>query len=164
MKRILYSICESIVPIPAVNLDLPQWLFKLSDTEYQACSKAHLGAGASILPNGKQSSINVESVGGHLFIQHYIPEISTPHHIKMVSNSDCWLFKLWYVQFKVIWNIMLIPKSDGTTILRNEVEIEHPRLVLKILVKLGFGQMFLKRHNAEETPLFAKNMFEKFGN
>jgi len=48
--------------------------------------------------------------------------------------------------------------------LRNEVEIEHPRLVLKILVKLGFGQMFLKRHNAEETPLFAKNMFEKFGN
>jgi len=162
MKKILHSVCESKVPMPADKLDLPSWLFNLSDTEYQACSKAHIGAGASILPNGKQTSVNVESAGGHLFVQHYIPEILTPHHIKMVSDSDCWIYKLWHVKLKVIWNIKLTPKSDGTTIFRNEVVLEHPSSIMKLLIKLSFGQMFLERHNIEETPLFAKNMFEKY--
>lgn len=162
MRKILHSLCESIVPVKAEKLDLPKWLFKLSDTEYQACSRAHIGAGASILPNGKQTSVNVESAGGHLLVQHYIPEVSTPHHIKMVSDSDCWIYKLWHVKLRVIWNIKLISKSDDTTIFRNEVDIEHPNLILKLLMKLSFGQMFLDKHNAEETPLFAKNMFDKF--
>jgi hypothetical protein len=55
MKKILHSVCESIIAMPAEKLNLPQWLFKLSDTEYQACSKSHLGAGASVLPDGKQT-------------------------------------------------------------------------------------------------------------
>jgi hypothetical protein len=95
-------------------------------------------------------------------IQHYIPEISTPHHIKLVSYSDCWLFRLWYVRLTVIWNMKLIPKSGETTVFRNEVVVEHPSLIMKVLTKLVLGKMFLEKHNKEDTPLFAKNMFEKF--
>jgi hypothetical protein len=160
MKKIIYSVCESIVPLSSEKLNLPQWLFSLSDTDYQACSKSHIGAGASVLPDGKQTSLNVESVGGHLMVQHYILEISTPNHIKLVSNSDCWLFRLWYVQLRVTWDMKLISKGENS-VFRNEVIVEHPSLIMKVLTKLVLGQIFLKKHNKEETPLFAKNILEK---
>jgi hypothetical protein len=164
MHKILHSVCESVVPMNAEKLNLSQWLFGLSDTEYQDCSRSHIGAGASVLPNGKQTSVNVESVGGHLMVQHYIPEISTPHHIQLVSHSDCWLFRLWYVQIKVTWDIKLVSQSDQTAVFQNEVVVEHPSLVMNVLTKLVLGQLFLERHNKEETPLFAKNLFSKFRN
>jgi hypothetical protein len=54
--QILHSACEVPLEMPTTDLDLPQWLFRLSDKEYQACSKGHLAAGGSILPDGTQTS------------------------------------------------------------------------------------------------------------
>ena len=60
--------------VPASALDLPGWLFGFSDTEYRGCAKGHLGAGVSTLPDGRRTSVNVESVGGHLVARNrFIP-------------------------------------------------------------------------------------------
>jgi hypothetical protein len=159
--QILHSACEVPLEMTSTDLDLPQWLFRLSDKEYQACSKGHLVAGTSILPDGTQTSVNVESVGGHLMIQHYIPEIALPEHLKLVSQSDCWLFHLWYVRLKVTWDIKLLPTSDTTCLFQNTVVVEHDSVIMKVLTALVLGSVFLKKHNAEETPRFALNLVEE---
>jgi hypothetical protein len=158
--QILRSVCEAPLDMPAKDLDLPQWLFQLSDNEYQKCSKGHLAAGASILADGTQTSVNVEAVGGHLMIQHYIPKISMADHLKLVSQSDCWIFHVWYVRLKITWELKLIPTSETTCLFQNVVVVEHNWLIMKVLMALGFGSMFLKKHNAEETPHFAQSLIE----
>lgn len=158
--QILQSTCEAPLEMPTTDFDLPQWLFRLSDREYQGCSKGHLAAGTSILPDGTKTSVNVESVGGHLMIQHYIPEIAKAEHLKLVSQSDCWLFRLWYVRFKVTWEMKLLPTSETTCLFQNAVVVEHKSVIMKVLTALVLGSVFLKKHNAEETPRFADNLVE----
>ena len=146
--------------MPAKDLDLPQWLFRLSDQEYQNCSEGHFAAGTSILPDGTQTSVNVESVGGHLMIQHYIPEIALADHLRLVSQSDCWLFHVWRVRLKVTWDMKLVPTSETTCLFQNIVIVEHASLIMKVLVTLVLGSIFLKKHNAEETPRFAQSLVD----
>ena len=57
---------EVEINVPANSIDLSKWVFEMSDKDYQKCAKGHIGAGSSIMPDGKRSSINVESVGGSL--------------------------------------------------------------------------------------------------
>ena len=158
---IIHSVCDVPVPAPAENLDLVSWVFGLSDKEYQACSKGHIAAGSSTHPDGTRTSVNVETVGGHLLVQHYVPEIAQPDHVKLVSQTDYWLIRVWPVRIKVIWEIKLIPATDGTCVFQNRVAAEHGRLIMKILPALVFARAFLKRHNAEETPLFVQNLLSK---
>lgn len=83
--RLASTTSEVRMNVPASALDLPSWLFGMSDAEYQHCSKGHWGAGASTLPDGRRTSVNVESVGGHLGVSHYVEEFSEPDHLKLVS-------------------------------------------------------------------------------
>ena len=48
-----------LVNPPLVSVDLPEWLFSLSDTAYRACSPARIAEGASRTDDGKRMSINV---------------------------------------------------------------------------------------------------------
>lgn len=155
-KMRLYSVCDSMVNAPAGELDLPRWLFRMTDEEYQSCAKGHLGCGSSTNADGKQTSVNVESVGGHLMIQHYLPEASSADHLTLVSRSKCWLFHVWPVHIRVAWDLKLVPTSKETCVLRNTVLVEHDFYIMKVLVALVFGAVFLRRHNEEETPNFAR--------
>ncbi len=143
--QILHSVCEAPLEIPPGDIDLPRWLFGLSDKEYQNCAKGHLAAGSSFMPDGTQTSVNVESVGGHLMIQHYVPEISLENQLKLVSHSDCWLFHLWYVRLKVTWEMKVLPTSATKCLFQNTVVVEHDRLIMKMLTALFFGGMFLRK-------------------
>jgi hypothetical protein len=156
--QILQSVCEVPLEMPAREVDLPDWLFHLSDQEYQNCSKGHLAAGASVLPDGTQTSVNVESIGGHLMIQHYRPEVVRADHLKLVSQSDCWLFHVWYVRLEITWELKIVPISKTTCLLQNSVVAEHASLIMKLLVRIVLGSMFLKKHNADETPRFAESL------
>ncbi len=158
--QILHSVCAVPLDIPAEELDLPEWLFRMSDKEYQNCSKGHFAAGGSVLSDGTQTSVNVESVGGHLMIQHYVPEIALPNQLKLVSRSDFWLFKVWFVRPKVTWDLKLLPTSKKTCLFQNTVVVEHDSFIMKVLTALVLGSMFLKRHNAEETPRFAQTLVD----
>jgi len=158
---ILNSVCKTPMDRPIEDLDLSSWLFNMSDKEYQYCCKGHIGAGSSIHPDGTQTSVNVETLGGHMLVQHYVPEISKPDHMKLVSQTDLWLFRVWYVQVKVTWDIKLLPTSKTTCDFQNTVLVEHKSVIMKILTILALGPLFLKMHNTEETPLFAENLAER---
>jgi hypothetical protein len=153
------AVSEFPLSVSADALDLPQWLFRLSDLEYRQCANGHLGAGVSMPPGGKRTSVNVEIVGGHFAVQHYVEGISKRDHLKLVSErSDVWIFHLFHIHPRVTWEMKLIPTSGSSCIFHHEVSIEHPSLFIKIASILCLVPYFVKRHDAEETKLFAENL------
>lgn len=83
------AIATAVIDAPIEAVDLADWLFTLGDAEYQRCAPGeHIAAGATTTDDGRPMSINVEQVGGALAIQHYIGEVVTPAHCRLVSLSD----------------------------------------------------------------------------
>ena len=61
---------EVSMAVPASSVDLPNWLFSLSEADYQACAKGHRAIGM-LGGNERSGMVNVESIGGSLLVQHY---------------------------------------------------------------------------------------------
>ena len=79
----------------------------------------------------------------------------------MVSYSDLWLMKLVHVVVKVTWEMRLISVSDSQCKFQNTVLVEHPNFIMKIMSALALGGYFVRKHNEEETPLFAENLYKR---
>ncbi|MDG1987126.1 MAG: hypothetical protein P8J18_04050 [Halieaceae bacterium] len=160
-KKLFETVCEAPINAPKEVFNLHEWVFNLSDKDYQTTARGHIAAGSSIHVDGTQTSINVESVGGNLLVQHYVAETAEPDYVKMVSFSDLWLMKLIHVVVRVTWEMRLISVSDDKCKFQNTVLVEHPSFIMQIMSALALGAFFVRKHNEEETPLFAKNLFER---
>ncbi len=44
---------------------------------------------------------------------------------------------------------------------QNTVLVEHPNFIMRILSALALGGYFVRKHNEEETPLFAQNLYKR---
>ena len=159
--KLFQTVCEALINAPKEAFNLHDWVFTLSDKDYQTTARGHIGAGSSIHSDGTQTSVNVESVGGNLLVQHYVAEVKEPDYVKMVSLSDLWLMKLIRVVVKVTWEMRLIFVSDNACKFQNTVLVEHPNFIMKILSALALGGYFVRKHNEEETPLFAENLYKR---
>ena len=104
-KTLFQTVCEAAIKAPVDAFNLHDWVFALSDKDYQTTARGHIGAGSSIHTDGTQTSVNVERVGGNLLVQHYVAEVKQPDYVKMVSHSDIWLMKLVHTVVKVTWEM-----------------------------------------------------------
>ena len=159
--KLFQTVCEAPIKAPKEAFNLHDWVFTLSDKDYQTTARGHIAAGSSIHTDGTQTSVNVESVGGNLLVQHYVAEVKEADYVKMVSLSDLWLMKLIHVVVKVTWEMRLISVSDNECKFQNTVLVEHPNFIMKILSALALGGYFVRKHNEEETPLFAQNLYKR---
>ena len=160
-KKLFQTVCEAPINAAKEVFNLHDWVFTLSDKDYQTTARGHIAAGSSIHTDGIQTSVNVESVVGNLLVQHYIAEVKEPDYVKMVSFSDLWLMKLVHVVVKVTWEMRLISVSDNECKFQNTVLVEHPNFIMKIMSALALGGFFVRKHNEEETPLFAENLYKR---
>ena len=152
--------CETSINYPAERIDLMEWLENLSDREYQACSTSHRAAGA-FRENGAFGTVNVENVGGHLLVQHYLAAKSTPNHVVMHSrNTRAYLMHLVPVTIEVIWTLEVERKDSRSALFRCTVEARMPT-ALAVVAVLGAMPFFLRRHVQEEAPLFAQDIARK---
>ena len=144
-------------------------MFTLTDSEYQACSKNHIAAGSSRTPEGKRMSINVEHVG-NLMIQHYVEDVSMRNRCRLVSLSDSIGPSVdSRVQVAVVWEFQVEAISDTRAKFTNRVEVQTADGYLEALAQRGVSfaqashaaQRALSAHNAEETPLFARDIERK---
>tara|TARA_B100002052_G_scaffold281687_1_gene290981 strand:- start:1192 stop:1704 length:513 start_codon:yes stop_codon:yes gene_type:complete len=161
MIKLFQTICEAPINAPKEAFNLHDWVFTLSDKDYQSTSRGHIAAGSSIHTDKTQTSVNVESVGGNLLVQHYVSEVKQPDYVKMVSQSDLWMLKLIHVVVKVTWEMRLITVSENECKFQNTVLVEHPNFIMKIITTLGLAGYFVRKHNEEETPLFAQNLYKR---
>ena len=100
---------------PSDEIDLGAWIFGLSDEDYQACATGHHGAGSFADAHG-HGMVNVESVGGHLIVQHYRAVNADPSSVEMYSTaSRVYLFHLVPVAAAVRWKLGVERRSATTT-------------------------------------------------
>jgi hypothetical protein len=146
--------------VPCADIDLESWLFGLSDEEYQACARGHRAAGVFTDDHGR-GSVNVESIGGNLLIQHYRLVRGERSHVEMFSAaSRVYLLHVVPVVGTVRWTLTVTPKTASTSAFTCTVEVAlHP--VLKALSNLMAAGTFLRQHVDEETRGFAADIARK---
>jgi len=150
---------------PIERVDIPSWCFTLPESEYQACSPAHCSAGATTSPDGRRMSINVEIIGGSLMVQHYVEEIGTPDHLRLVSESDVFT-PTGRTKIAVIWDLQVKKTDEKTCEFVNTVRSSATPQLLDFLARQGIPldvfrtarQPMSVAHNRQETPLFAKSI------
>src|SRR5262245_41410757 len=142
------------------EIDLEGWLFALSDADYQGCAEGHRGAGVFDDEQGR-GMINVESIGGHLIVQHYRPVRAARSSVEMYSPaSRVYLFHLVPVAAAVRWTLGVTPKTSVTSDFACTVEVGLPPL-LGALARLSYLGHFLGRHVDEEARGFASDIARK---
>ncbi len=166
---VAHSVAEAVIRAPLSAIDLTEWVFTLTDSEYQACSKNHIASATSVTPEGKRMSINVERVG-NLLIQHYVEDISERSGCRLVSRSDSIGPDIGArVKLVVIWAFKVEALDADTTKFVNSVEVRSTPEYAGVLKTRGvsfaqaseLAQQALSAHNAEETPLFAGDIERK---
>ena len=154
------SSSQTVIGLPADRIDLRAWLAILSDRDYQACSPAHRAAGV-FHEDGVFGSINVESVGGHLLVHHYLSEHASARRVVMHSrNTRVYVMHTVPATIEVIWTLEIEPQDNKSSQFRCSVEVRLPAL-LTLLGTLTFLHSFLRWHVQGETPLFAADLARK---
>src|SRR5262245_41161309 len=106
--------CRVTLDVPSDDTDLESWLFGLTDEEYQACARGHRAAGVYKDESG-WGSINVESIGGNLIIQHYRCVRAGRSELEMYSAaSSVYLFHLIPVHASVRWLLSVTPTMESS--------------------------------------------------
>jgi hypothetical protein len=151
---------QAVINAPVDHVDLEEWLFTLSDSEYQAAAKGHRAAG-TFTENGVRGTVNVESIGGTLMVQHYHAVGAEPTRLDMLSKrSRGYVMHLIPVRFLVRWTMTATPRTTDTTTFDCTVEIEMPTLV-RFAAKLTGAPYFVRKHVEEEAPNFAADIERK---
>ena len=153
---------SATVHAPIEKVDIPEWCFSLPDAEYQACSPAHVAAGATTTPDGRPMSINVEIIGGSLMVQHYVADINEPDHLRLVSLSDLFT-PAGRTKIEVIWDLRVRKLDEDSCEFTNTVRSAAPPEMQTFLADQGlaFDPFRAARgpnseaHNRQETPEYA---------
>ncbi len=156
---------SAVINAPIEKVDLADWLFNLPDAEYQRCSPAHIAAGTSRTDDGRRMSLNVESIGGSIVVQHYVEDIAEPRHCRVISLSDVFS-PSGRTRVLVTWELSVKPIDGSTCEFTNHVHGEATPEFHAFLDSHGLPyesaqqarQLASSAHNRIETPLFAKSI------
>ena len=164
-NELVKSSVSETINAPIEKIDIPSWCFTLPESEYQWCSPAHCSAGATTSPDGRRMSINVEILGGSLFVQHYIEEVARPDHLRLASTSDVFT-PTGRTKIGVIWDLAARKIDDKTCGFTNTVQTCATPELLDFLASQGIPldvfrgahKPLAEAHNLQETPMFAKSI------
>ena len=159
------STVTAIMQVPLEKVNIADWLFTLPDAEYQRCSHAHIGAGTTTTDDGRPMSINVETIGDALIVQHYVAEVKEPALCRMVSISDS-ITKNGRTKVKVEWTLSAQKIDDQTTEYTNHIHASATDEFMAFIQEHGITleqaaaarQAASDAHNREETPNFASSI------
>lgn len=151
------SASRTVIDHPANCINLAQWLFTMTDREYQACSRSHRAAG-TFQEGGTFGMVNVESIGGHLLVQHYSAKTAEADHVHMHStNTRAYIKHLLPATIEVIWTLEIEPRDNKSAEFACTVEARMPA-PLDFVARMGLLPFFLRRHVKEETIKFAADI------
>ncbi len=108
-------------------------------------------------------SLNVESIGGSIVVQHYVEDIAQPHHCRVISLSDVFSPN-GRTKVKVTWELSVKPIDANTSEFTNHVHGDATPEFRAFLDEHGLPyesaqqarQLASTAHNRIETPLFAR--------
>ena len=150
------------------KVNIAEWLLHLPDAEYQRCSHAHIAGASSTSDDGRPMSINVETIGDALVVQHYVAEIQEAHFCRMVSISDS-ISPAGRTKLQVVWELSVKKIDEKTCEYTNHIHSTAVDQTLTFLKEHNVPlesaraarQQASHAHNQEETPKFAKSIERK---
>jgi hypothetical protein len=159
------STVTATIHAPIEKVNIAEWVLHLPDAEYQRCSTAHIAAGATTNDDGRPMSINVETIGDAIVVQHYVAEVHEPHFCRMVSISDS-ISPAGRTKLQVVWELSAKKIDDQTCEYTNHIHSTAIDQTLAFLNEHGIPleaaraarQKASHAHNQEETPKFAKSI------
>ena len=162
------STVTATIHAPLEKVNIAAWVLHLPDAEYQRCSTAHIAAGSSATDDGRLMSINVETIGDALVVQHYVGEVQEPHFCRMVSLSDS-ISPLGRTRLQVVWELSARRIDDQTCEYTNHIHSTAIEETLDFFARndIPFERARAARqqashaHNQEETPKFANSIGQK---
>jgi hypothetical protein len=164
-RTLSLSTVTAPIRLPIEKVNIADWLFNLPDAEYQRCAHAHLAAGATTTDDGRPMSINVETIGDAIVVQHYVGEVRDPHFCRMVSISDS-ISPAGRTKLQVIWELTVKKTGDNSCEFTNHIHSSAIDETLEFFEAHGIPfekardarQQASHSHNQEETPNFAKSI------
>lgn len=164
-NQIVDSSFTAIIDAPFDRIDIPKWCFNLSERDYQGCSPAHIAAGFTTAPDGKRMSINVETIGGSLMVQHYVETLGEKDHLILDSTSDVFT-PTGRTTIHVTWELSVREIEPGKCEFTNRVRSYATDEFMAFIGKQGipFDLFRAQRqpasiaHNQSETPEFAASI------
>ncbi|MBY5400256.1 hypothetical protein [Rhizobium leguminosarum] len=164
-NQIVDSSFSAIINAPIEKIDIPQWCFALSEKDYQGCSPAHITAGFTTTPDGRRMSINVETIGGSLMVQHYVETLGERDHLILDSDSDVFT-PSGRTTIHVTWELSAKRLDDAKCEFTKRVRSYATDEMLAFLDRQGIPfdifrtqrQPMSIAHNKGETPLFAASI------
>ncbi len=168
-KILSQSAFSAEVDIPIDQIDIPDWLFNLTEAEYQrCCAPDHIACATTATDDGRRMSINVEMIGSGLVVQHYVAEQATPTYCRMNSISDVFT-PAGRTQVNVIWELIAEGIAGGRTRYTNRVTAHPTDAFMAFIAQHGltYDQAAVARqaaggdHNRRETPMFAASIARK---
>lgn len=162
------SSVSAIINAPIEKVNIADWLLNLPDAEYQRCSINHIAAGVTTTFDGEPMSINVETIGNALVIQHYVATVHQPDYCRMLSISDT-ITANGKSKVQVLWELRAERIDDNTTRYINTIHATATPEFLSFIKEHGVSlkdaakarQEASDIHNHEETPNFAKSIENK---
>jgi hypothetical protein len=159
------STVTHIINAPLEKVDIADWLFNLPDAEYQRCSHAHIAAGHTTSDDGHPMSINVETIGEALMVQHFVAEVQEPHFCRLTSISDAITAK-GRTKVHLLWELSAKKIDDHSCEYINHIHSTATDEFLTFIEKNGVTveqaraarQQASDSHNREDTPNFAKSI------
>ncbi len=163
-----HSTVKAVINAPIEKVDIADWLFNLPDQEYQRCSAAHIAAGFTRTLEGEPMSINVETIGGALIIQHYVATEYRADYCRMLSVSDS-ITANGRSKVQVLWELKATRLDNNSCEYTNEIHATATSEFFKFMKEHNITlaqaahdrQVASDAHNHEETPLFAKSIEKK---
>jgi hypothetical protein len=167
-RTLSLSTVTATIHAPIEKVNIAEWLFHLPDAEYQRSAHAHIAAGSTTADDGRPMSINVETIGDALVIQHYVAEIQEPQLCRMVSISDS-ISSAGRTKLQVIWELSVKKTDDQTCEFTNHIHSSAIDETLAFFKEHDIPfesardarQHASHAHNLEETPNFAKSIERK---
>ncbi len=167
-RTLSLSTVTATIHAPIEKVNIAEWLLNLPDAEYQRCSHAHIAAGATTSDDGRPMSINVETIGDALMIQHYIAEVHEPHLCRMVSISDS-ITAAGRTKVQVVWELSVKKIDDQSCEYSNHIHGSVIDETMAFFAEHGISlekaaaarQLASDTHNREETPNFAMSLERK---
>ncbi|TXI88507.1 MAG: hypothetical protein E6Q36_05470 [Chryseobacterium sp.] len=163
-----HSSVSAIINAPIEKVNIADWLLNLPDAEYQRCSTQHIGAAISVTFDGQPVSLNVETIGDALMVQHYIADVHRPDYCRMLSISDS-ITKNGRTKVQVLWELKVTKIDENTCLYTNEIHATATPEMFEYMKDHGINladaaasrQAASDAHNHEETPNFAKSIENK---
>jgi hypothetical protein len=164
-NQIVDSSFSAVINAPIETVDIPKWCFNLPEKEYQGCSPAHIAAGFTTAPDGTRMSINVETIGGSLMVQHYLETLGEKDHLILDSDSDVFTPN-GRVTIHVTWELSVKKVDANHCEFTNRVRSYATDEMMAFLDRQGIPfELFRTQrqpmsiaHNKGETPLFAASI------